>query len=251
MELLAAVDLLGGTAVRLVQGDYGRSHDYGDPFALAERFVAAGAPWLHVVDLDAARSGAPMNRDLVVALAERAGVPVEVGGGVRSEADVAFLLERGVARVVLGTAALDDPGLCVALAERHPGRLALGLDYRRRDDGTLEAAARGWLETSGRTVAELLDAVAGSSLGAVVVTAIERDGTLRGPDLDGLRRVLGRTELPVVASGGVGSRADLEDLARLRAGPAGRALSGVIVGKALVDGRLSVEEGVAVCAASG
>jgi len=256
MDLLAAIDLRGGAAVRLVQGDFGREQGYGDPVALASRLVDAGARWLHVVDLDAARTGEPVNRAVVLDIAARATVPVQSGGGVRSAADVDELLGAGVARVVLGTAALEDPDLAGELATGHPDRVALGLDYRRRDDGSLEAAARGWTTGSGRTVAELLDHLAGAPLGAVVVTAIERDGTLAGPDLDGLAGVLGLTALPVVASGGVGSADDLRALAGLRvaAPPAGgpvRRLAGVVVGKALVDGRVGVEEAIAACATPG
>ncbi len=249
MELLPAIDLRGGSAVRLTQGDFDREQGYGDPMALALDFVARGARWLHVVDLDAARTGEPVNRPLVVAIARAAGVPVETGGGVRTEADVAELLEAGVARVVLGTAALEDPGLAMSCAARYPGRVALGLDYRRDDDGRLVAAVRGWLEGSGRTVAEVLEEVGGAPIGAVVVTAIERDGTLAGPDLEGLAAVLATTDLPVVASGGVGSAQDLVVLSQLES--SGRRLDGAIVGKALVDGRTTVEEALAACATSG
>jgi phosphoribosylformimino-5-aminoimidazole carboxamide ribotide isomerase len=251
VELLPAIDLIGGSAVRLVQGDFARQQGYGDPKDLARRFVAGGARWLHVVDLDAARSGRPVHRDLVVALAAEAGVPLQTGGGVRTADDVAELLWAGVARVVLGTAALEDPGLAVRCARRHPGQVALGLDYRRRADGSLEAASRGWEVGSGRTVDELLAAVAGEELGAVVVTAIERDGTLAGPDLEGLVAVLEATEVPVVASGGVGDLADVEALAALVAPGSGRRLAGAVVGRALVDGRLDLEEAIAACAPSG
>jgi|SRR5271165_5355114 len=256
MDLLAAIDLRGGEAVRLVQGDFGREQGYGDPVDLARRFVKGGARWLHVVDLDAARTGEPVNREVVLEIAARAGVPVQAGGGVRAAVDVDELLGAGVGRVVLGTAALEDPDLAVDLAERHPGRVALGLDYRRRDDGALEAASRGWTAGSGRTVSELLERVGAAALGAVVVTAIERDGTLAGPDLDGLADVLSLTGLPVVASGGVGSAADLRALAALGVAPATpdgpvRRLAGAVVGKALVDGRVELGEAIAACATSG
>jgi phosphoribosylformimino-5-aminoimidazole carboxamide ribotide isomerase len=251
MELLPAVDLLDGSAVRLVQGDFERRSDYGDPLALAHRYAEAGARWVHVVDLDAARSGEPVNRGVVTAVAgEMAarGVRVQAGGGVRTPADVAELIGGGVARVVLGTAALEDPALAAKVARDHPGAVALGLDYRRRPDGSLEAAARGWLEGSGRTVTEVLANLEEVGLGAVVVTAIERDGTLSGPDLEGLSAVLDTTTTPVVASGGVGSAADLRALAALRSPVARRALTGAVVGRALVDGRLDVEEAIAACA---
>ena len=135
----------------------------------------------------------------------------------------------------------------------HPGRVALGLDYRRTPDGRAEVAVRGWEQGSGRTVGELLDEVAGAGLAAVVVTSIERDGMLTGPDLDGLRAVLASTEVPVIASGGVGSVDDIEALAQLEVHSGGnvRRLAGAITGKALVDGRMTVAEGVAACARFG
>jgi len=253
MDLYPAIDIRDGAAVRLTQGDFDRQSDYGDPVALAGRFVAGGAPWLHVVDLDAARTGVPVNRATVLAIARAAGVPVETGGGVRTLADVAELLDGGLARVILGTAALDDPGLVRAATAAHPGRVALGLDYRITEDGRAEVAVRGWEHGSGRTVGELLEEVAGAGLAAVIVTSIERDGMLTGPDLDGLRAVLASTDVPVIASGGVGSVADIEALAALVVVVGGeeRRLTGAITGKALVDGRMTVAEGVAACARFG
>jgi len=253
MDLYPAIDIRNGEAVRLTQGDFDRQHDYGDPLVLAAGFVAGGAPWLHVVDLDAARTGEPVNRATVLAIARSAGVPVETGGGVRSLADVTELLDGGLARVILGTAALDDPALVRAATAAHPGRVALGLDYRTTPDGRAEVAIRGWEQGSGRTVGELLEEVAGAGLAAVVVTSIERDGMLTGPDLDGLRAVLGSTEVPVIASGGVGSVSDIEALSGLAVPVDGqrRRLAGAITGKALVDGRMTVAEGVAACARFG
>lgn len=253
MDLLPAIDLVEGRAVRLVQGDFARQTTYGDPLEVARRYLRAGARWLHVVDLDAARTGQPANGEAVralVGLAAAEGVGVQLGGGVRSEAAVEAWLAAGVARVVLGTAALEDPGLARRAATDHPGRVALGLDYRRRPDGALEAAARGWLEGSGRTVAEVLEAMGDAPLAAVVVTAIERDGTLAGPDLDGLAAVLDLGPTPVVASGGVGAVEHLRALAALRAPGTGRALAGAVVGRALVDGRVDLEEAMAACAPS-
>jgi phosphoribosylformimino-5-aminoimidazole carboxamide ribotide isomerase len=254
MELLAAIDLVDGGAVRLVQGDFGRQTDYGDPLDVARRYVAGGATWLHLVDLDAARTGRPHNRPLVAELAAEArahGVRVEAGGGVRTADDVRELLAAGVDRVVLGTAALEDPSFALDCARRHPGSVAVGLDYRRTADGALVAAARGWLTSSGRTVEELLGDFAPAPPAAVVVTAIERDGTLSGPDLDGLAVVLDATEVPVVASGGVASADDLRALTALRSPGAGRGLAGVVVGKALLDGRIGLEEAIAACEPSG
>ncbi len=255
MELYPAVDIRDGGAVRLAQGDVDRQTAYGDPLELARAFAAAGAPWLHVVDLDAALTGVPVNRATVVAIAAATDVAVQAGGGVRTEADVAELLGGGVARVVLGTAALDDPDLVRRVARSHPGRVALGLDYRMTPDGRAEVAVRGWTEGSGRTVDEVLAELADAPLAAVVATSIERDGMLGGPDVRGLAGVLATTDRAVVASGGVSSAADVRALAALAVAPAGggtpRRLAGCITGRALVEGRLTVEEGVAACAPSG
>jgi phosphoribosylformimino-5-aminoimidazole carboxamide ribotide isomerase len=260
MELYPAIDIRDGGAVRLTQGDFDRQSGYGDPVALARRFAAAGAPWLHVVDLDAARAGRPVNRSKVLDIAAAVDIPVESGGGVRTEEDVEELLSGGVTRVIVGTAALDDPGFVRMAVAKHPGRVAVGIDYRVDAAGRTEVAVRGWEQGSGRTVRELLDELAGAGVAAVIVTAIERDGMLNGPDLDGLRAVLAMTDIPVIASGGVSAAADVEQLAGLAVEPdrsSGgdgaqvRRLAGVITGKALVDGRMTVEEGVAACVPSG
>jgi phosphoribosylformimino-5-aminoimidazole carboxamide ribotide isomerase len=251
MDLLPAIDLRAGTAVRLTQGDFGREQRYGDPAELAARYIDGGARWIHVVDLDAARTGVPHERvalGQIVQLAARSGVQVQAGGGIRSDEAAEEALESGVARVVLGTAALEDPGLAGRCARRWPGRVAVGLDYRVNSDGVSEAQAQGWLAGSGWSVADLLALWSAEPLGAVVVTEVERDGTLQGPNIDALAALLARTALPLVASGGVGSTEDLSGLARLQAG--GRRLAGAIVGKALVEGRFSVEEAVAACAPS-
>jgi phosphoribosylformimino-5-aminoimidazole carboxamide ribotide isomerase len=165
---------------------------------------------------------------------------------------VAELLEGGASRVILGTAILDHPDLVRRSASRFPGQVAIGLDYRLGPDGRADVAVRGWEEGTGRTVVEVLDELRDVDLAAVIVTAIERDGTLSGPDLDGLVGVLGATSLPVIASGGVGSAADLAELARISLDVKGQArrLAGAITGKALVDGRMTVEEAVAACAQS-
>ncbi len=251
MELMPAIDLRGGEAVRLTQGDFDREARYGDPAALAVRYIAAGAAWIHVVDLDAARTGVSHERGAlirIVELAAAAGVRVQTGGGIRTEEAAADLLGSGVARVVLGTAALEDPDLASRCARRWPGRVAVGLDYRVGQDGVAEAMGHGWRQGSGRAVTELLARWADEPIGAVVATAVARDGMLEGPDLSGLAALLAETALPLVASGGVASLGDLSALADLAAG--GRRLAGAIVGKAIVDGRFSVEEGMDTCAAS-
>lgn len=254
MELYAAVDLMGGEAVRLVQGDFARATRFGDPRALVEGYLDAGVPWVHVVDLDAARTGAPTNRATVRALAQAAhdaGARVQVGGGVRTDVDVDAVLDTGADRVVLGTAAVESPAFALDAAAAHPGAVAVGLDYRRRTDGTMEPAVRGWTEGSGMRLEDLLAHWRAAPLGAVVVTAIARDGTGEGPDTEGLAQVLDATDAAVVASGGVGSVRDLSALGALRARGSGRGLTGAVVGRALVDGTMSAREAMAACAAFG
>lgn len=254
MELLAAIDVLGGEAVRLVKGAFDKAEGFGDPLAVAARFLDAGSPWLHVVDLEAARTGSPANRGTVLALAglaHEAGARIEVGGGIRSERDVDEVLAVGVDRVVLGTAAIETPELALRCARRYPGRVAVGLDYRRAEDGSLRLAVRGWEGVAGRDVTSVLAALGEEAVAALVVTAIDRDGTRTGPDLDGLAGVLDATAVPVVASGGVGRLDDLVALGTLRSPGAGRRVAGVVAGRALVDGTIDVQEAVAACAASG
>jgi phosphoribosylformimino-5-aminoimidazole carboxamide ribotide isomerase len=251
MDLLPAIDLRGGTAVRLTQGDFAREQRYGDPAELATTYIDGGARWIHVVDLDAARTGVQHERAAlgeIVKLAAQSGVQVQAGGGIRSDEAAEELLESGVARVVLGTAALEDPGLAGRCARRWPGRVAVGLDFRVNEAGVAEAQAQGWLAGSGWSVIDLVTLWSDEPLGAVVVTQVERDGTLGGPNVDALSALLERTMLPLVASGGVGTTKHLVELAQLQR--SGRRLAGAIVGKALVEGRFSVAEGIAACAAS-
>lgn len=241
MELYPAIDLRDGKCVRLVQGDYARERVYGgDPLAVAKEFEAEGASWIHVVDLDAARTGRPENRAVVAAIAGAVAIPVQAGGGIRDEFSAEAMLGAGVTRIVLGTAALEDPGLLRRVAHRHPGRVSVGLDARHG-----EVAVRGWTEGSGRTLADVLAEVEDAPLGAVVVTDISRDGMLGGPDLDGLEVVLAATRHAVVASGGVGSLDDLRALCLVRGD--GRGLAGAIVGTAIHEGVFSVREAVLAC----
>ena len=231
--------------VRLYQGDFAKETAYGpDPAAVAEGFVAAGTEWIHVVDLDAARTGAPENRPVIAAVAAAVGprVKVQASGGVRDRASAEALVAAGVDRVVLGTAAVENPGLVRDLAGHYP--VGVAIDARER-----EVAVRGWAQGSGVDLFELLARFADSGVAAVIVTDIGRDATLGGPDLEGLAAVLHATAVPVIASGGVGALTDLEALATLSAG--GRSLDGVIVGKALYEGLFTVEEAMVACAVSG
>lgn len=245
MDLYPAIDLRGGMCVQLAQGDYSRESVYGDdPVRIARSFAEAGAPWIHMVDLDAARSGHGANHDLIAAVAAAVKVPVQCGGGIRSLETAERLLSAGVARVVIGTAAFSDPDLVARLARRHPGRVAVGLDHRAVG-GRRELAVQGWTEGAGRDLFEALASVEDWGAAAVIVTDITRDGMLAGPDLEGMAQVLSATELPVVASGGVSGLGDLAALAGLDVG--GRQLAGAIVGTALYERRFSLEEGLAAC----
>ena len=237
MKLFAAIDIRGGRCVRLHQGDYDRETVYGDdPAATAAELAAGGADWIHVVDLDAARTGAPVNRPAVAAVAAAVDVPVQAGGGVRSDEAARALFDAGVQRVVLGTAALADPGLVRDLARS--SRVAVGLDARAAGG----VAADGWRTDTGRTALEVAAEFAGAGVEAFVATDIDRDGTMGGPDLAGLAALLEATETAVVASGGVGALDHLDALAGLERG--GRRLEGAIVGKALYEGRFTVAEAV-------
>jgi phosphoribosylformimino-5-aminoimidazole carboxamide ribotide isomerase len=228
--LYPAIDLRAGRCVRLVQGDFGRETCYDDdPIAVARMFAAAGAEWLHVVDLDAARRQGD-NRELIEALAAVVPIPIQVGGGVRD----GTLLERGIARVVVGSLAVADPAAVRSLACRFPGQVAVGLDHL---GGVVRV--RGWAESGSVSLADALAAVDCAELAAFVVTEIERDGMLTGPDLTGLAAVLTMTATPVIASGGVCSVVDLRALAGVGAGA--RRLAGVIVGKAIYEGRVELE----------
>ncbi len=236
MDLYPAIDLRAGRCVRLHQGDYAQETVYGDdPVAQAQAFADAGAGWIHVVDLDAARTGRPENRAVVAAIASAVDVPVQTGGGVRSVEAAEELFSAGVERVVIGTAALTDPDLVRTLAQDH--RVAVGLDAKSG-----EVATDGWLVGSGRTVLNVARSFADVGVDAFVVTDIARDGTLAGPDIVGLIEVLAATPVDVIASGGVGTMADLTDLDRIEAD--GRRLSGVIAGKAIYEGHVDVAAAV-------
>ena len=231
LTLLPAVDVAGGQAVRLVQGAAGTETGYGDPLDAARAWQDAGARWIHLVDLDAA-FGRGSNAGLLASMVRQLDVAVELSGGIRDDASLTAALATGCARVVIGTAALENPGWVHAVIAEHGERIAVGLDVR----GT-RLAARGWT-TEGGELAEALDRLEADGCRRYVVTDIMKDGTLRGPNLDLLRVVCARTGRPVIASGGVSSLADLRAIAGLR--PLG--VEGAIVGKALYAGAFTLEE---------
>ncbi len=234
--LFAAVDLAGGKAVRLVRGERSRARVVADdPVALAHRLASEGAPFLHVVDLDAA-FGDGGNAGLVARIVAAAGCPVQVGGGVRSAARARELRRAGAARVVLGTAAAREPATLAALVAEDPDGVVAAADARA---GRVVVA--GWAEDAGEGLAPFAARMRAAGVRHLLVTAVERDGTGEGPDLGGLRRTLAAFGPGVIASGGVGGAGDVAALAAL----AGEGLAGAVVGSALVDGRLTVAEALA------
>jgi phosphoribosylformimino-5-aminoimidazole carboxamide ribotide isomerase len=241
LDLYPAIDLRGGRCVRLMQGDYDRETHYGDdPVAQAVAFAGAGAAWIHVVDLDAARTGDPVNRPVIAAICAAVGVPVQSGGGVRDAAAAGALADAGVARVVIGTAALEQPDLVADVASRQP--VAVGLDARGRD-----VAVRGWEVASGQDLLDVARRFADAGVAAFVVTEIARDGTLEGPSLGQLADVLGAVDADVIASGGVGTVDHLRQLADLQVpGVDGtpRRLSGAILGRALYEGTVDLADAI-------
>lgn len=234
LELLPAVDVAGGQAVRLVQGEAGSETSYGDPWAAASAWQQAGAEWIHLVDLDAA-FGRGSNRELLADVVGRLDVKVELSGGIRDDESLAAALATGCRRVNLGTAALENPTWCAAAITQHGDRIAVGLDVR----GTT-LAARGWTQEGG-DLWPTLERLERDGCSRYVVTDVTKDGTLRGPNLELLREVCARTDKPVVASGGVSSLADLQSIAELV--PDG--VEGAIVGKALYAGAFTLEAALA------
>ncbi len=242
MEILPAIDLRDGRVVRLSQGDYDRQTTYrDDPVEVAREFVAAGARWIHMVDLDAARSGVGANLDSVRAVADTVDARIELGGGARDRGSVERMFAAGADRVVVGSAAMKNWPWFEELAASGDlaGRLALGLDARGG-----RVAAEGWTEQLDVTALELARRVSGWALGAIVYTDIARDGMLTGVNVEATAEIVAATDVPVIASGGVGS---LEDVRRCR--QAG--CSGAIIGRAYYEGTVDLAEAVRIASSGG
>jgi len=228
--LFPAIDLKNGQCVRLEQGDMTRATVFNlDPAAQAKTFAAAGFEYLHVVDLDGAFAGKPMNAHAVEAMLKTVTLPVQLGGGIRDMKTVEGWLSKGVARVIIGTAAVRDPELVKTAARRFPGCVAVGLDAR---DG--KVAVEGWAETSEVTALEIAERFEDAGVAAIIFTDIARDGLLKGLNLDATIALADRINIPVVASGGLASIDDIKAMLMPRA----RKLAGAIAGRALYDGRL-------------
>jgi phosphoribosylformimino-5-aminoimidazole carboxamide ribotide isomerase len=233
--LYPAIDIRDGHAVRLAQGDYERETAYeDDPVVAARRWAGDGARWLHVVDLDGAREGAPVNLEHVRRIVAAVGVPVQLGGGLRDSAKVEAAISSGAERVVLGTAAVRDPDLTEAIASAHGERVVISVDARAG-----RVAAEGWTESSDLTPGDVIAVLSDRGVRRFVYTPVDVDGLMEGPDLESLREVASATNAELIYSGGIGSLDDLRALAALEI----QNLGGVIVGRALYEGRFTVAEG--------
>lgn len=231
MLIFPAIDLRDGRVVRLVEGDYDRMTVYGnDPLSVAKAYREAGAEYLHVVDLDAAKDGAQKNLAVIQKLAAESVLKLEVGGGVRDEASAKRYLDAGVARVILGSAAIEKPELMETLAKRYPGQVAAGVDAR---NGFV--AIHGWKTVTDIVAYDFVESLPRRGIDTVIYTDISRDGKLQGPNVSAYERLSKIKNLNIVASGGVSSPDDVAALAKLD-------LYAAIIGKALYDGRMTLEE---------
>jgi phosphoribosylformimino-5-aminoimidazole carboxamide ribotide isomerase len=236
--LFPAIDLKGGACVRLLRGEMDAATVFNEsPADQARKFAAAGFAWLHVVDLDGAFAGKPVNAAAVAAIVAATPLPVQLGGGIRDEAAIDAWLARGISRVILGTVALRDPDLVKRACRAHPGRIVVGIDAR---DG--KVAVEGWAETSEIAARDLALRFEDAGAAAIVYTDIERDGALGGVNAEATAALAAALTTPVIASGGVAS---LDDLRRLKA-LAASGIAGVICGRALYDGRIAPREALAL-----
>jgi len=236
MDVIPAIDLLAGRCVRLYQGDYAQSEVFDEnPAAVARQWAEQGATRLHLVDLDGAKAGQPMNQAAIAEIRQAVDLPVQVGGGLRDRESVADLLSLGVRQVILGTVAVEQPALVESLCREFPGQIIVGIDARAG-----KVATRGWLETSEVEAIPLAQQMAQFGAAAIIYTDIYRDGTLQGPNREALRELAEAVTIPVIASGGVSSVTDLLNLLSLE--PVG--VTGAIVGRALYTGQVSLKEAI-------
>jgi phosphoribosylformimino-5-aminoimidazole carboxamide ribotide isomerase len=231
--IFPAIDIRGGKCVRLRQGDYAQETVFGDdPAAMARHWADQGATWLHLVDLDGAKAGKPINGDSVRRIVETSNIPCQLGGGLRNDDDVALAFSWGVSRVIIGSAALKSFDWFKEACRRWPDRVVLGIDAK---DG--RAAAEGWLEVSEISALDLAVACTGLPLATIVYTDIQRDGMMKGPNVEAMARMAETAPVPVIASGGVTTLEDVRNLA-------GRGLAGCIVGRALYENRIDLKEAI-------
>jgi phosphoribosylformimino-5-aminoimidazole carboxamide ribotide isomerase len=239
MIIFPAIDIQGGQVVRLRQGRFEDVTTYAsDPLKIAQQWVSQGAQWLHVIDLDGAKSGQPQNTTAIAAIARGVGVPLQVGGGIRTAQDIEQLLAMGVQRVILGTKVVEDRVFCKNILQKWPERIAVSLDCK---DGYV--AQRGWTEVTAITAIDLAKELAALGLRYLIYTDIARDGMLTGPHIVGLEKLLKAVSLGIIASGGIAHLQDIQNLKQLES----QGLIGAITGKAIYEGTLDLREAIAVC----
>jgi len=238
MEIIPAIDLLEGNCVRLSQGDYNKVTKFGnDPVDQALSWQQQGASRLHLVDLDGAKTGLPVNDESIKAITSAVDIPIQIGGGIRTAERANALIEYGVDRVILGTIAIEEPDLVIDLAERHPGKIIVGIDAKEG-----KVATRGWINQSNTLAVDLVKTFSNSGIAGIISTDISTDGTLEGPNLQAMKEIATESSVPVIASGGVGSISDLLLLLPLER----YGVTGVIVGRALYDGSIDLSEAIKV-----
>ncbi|MBI5149657.1 MAG: 1-(5-phosphoribosyl)-5-[(5-phosphoribosylamino)methylideneamino]imidazole-4-carboxamide isomerase [Candidatus Omnitrophica bacterium] len=243
MIIFPAIDIKDGKVVRLFQGKFDEVTEYsGDPLVVAQKWQQQGAQWLHVVDLDGAKTGEMHNRDTIIEIAKTVSIPIQVGGGIRSREDIQRLIDGGVARVILGTRVISDHNFLLEMLGLWKKKIAISLDCA---NGFV--AQRGWTEQSMVKAVDFVKGLAGLKLGCLIYTDIVRDGALTGPDMIGLRGLLAITDIPVIASGGIASLEDIRHLMSLE--PEG--LIGAIIGKAIYEGKINLEDAVQLCSPRG
>jgi phosphoribosylformimino-5-aminoimidazole carboxamide ribotide isomerase len=233
MYIIPAIDLRGGKCVRLIQGDYHRQINYEDnPVKQAEEFVAQGAEWVHIVDLDGAKVGRPVNTATISAIAALGKLKIEIGGGIRTEQDIKKLLDLGIKRVIIGTQAVNDFEWFADMAKRFPNRLALGLDAKGS-----HVVTGGWYDEHPKTLLELAGEAARLPIATIIYTDVTKDGMLAGPNFERTKVLIRAVPMPVVASGGVTTVEDIRKLASIGA-------AGAVVGRALYEGTLTLADAI-------
>lgn len=231
MDILPAIDLIGGKCVRLVQGEYHKKITYkDDPVEQAKEFFDAGAQWLHIVDLDGAKLGKPINADVVAEIAKQVSMKIELGGGIRNEEAIVTMLEAGVTRLILGSSAIKEFHWFCEMAHKYPNRLVLGLDARGAN-----LATEGWLEQGSLSLLDFAKKAADLPLDAIIYTDISKDGMLAGPNIERTKQLVEAVDLPIIAAGGVTT---VEDVKTLKTA----GVAGAIIGRALYEGTITLTE---------
>jgi phosphoribosylformimino-5-aminoimidazole carboxamide ribotide isomerase len=238
MYIIPAIDLIGGKCVRLIQGQYDRQITYhDDPVRQAQDFISDGAKWLHIVDLDGAKTGRPVNTETISAIADLGQLKIEVGGGIRDEQSIKLLLDKGVERVIIGTKAVSDFGWFSNMAKKFSGKIALGIDARGAN-----VATEGWTKDDSQSVFEFAKKVARLPLAAIIYTDISKDGMMAGPNFERTKMLADTVKIPVIASGGVTTLDDVKKLKKLGG------IEAAIVGRAIYEGKISLKEAIEISA---